>query len=41
MNRRSDFAIVFWSIAPMLVFIILVAVLICCAPSVDLVVWGK
>jgi hypothetical protein len=37
MNRQSDFAELFWSVAPMVVFAILVAVLIMAAPSVDAV----
>ena len=35
MNRKSDFAELFWSIIPALLFAILVAVLIMAAPSID------
>ena len=41
MNRKSDFVEVFWSVAPMLLFAILVAVLIMAAPSVDAIVWNR
>jgi hypothetical protein len=41
MNRKSDFAEVFWSVAPALLFAILVAVLIMGSASVDTIVFGK
>jgi hypothetical protein len=41
MNRKSDFAEVFWSVAPALLFAILVAVLVMAAPSLDKIVWGR
>jgi len=41
MKTNSDFWETFWSITPMLLFAIAVAVLICCAPSVDKIVFGR
>jgi hypothetical protein len=40
-NRKSDTWELFWSVAPMLVFAILVAIVIMAAPSVDSIVFGK
>lgn len=39
--RKSDAAELFWSLAPWTLFVLIVVVLICCAPSVDLIVFGK
>jgi len=41
MNRKSDAWKLFWSVAPMVVGAILIAVLIMAAPSVDEIVFGK
>ena len=37
----KDFWEIFWSVTPALLFVILVAVLIMAAPSVDAIVWGR
>ena len=41
MNCKSDFTELFWSVAPMLLFAILVACLIMAAPSIDEIVFSK
>jgi hypothetical protein len=41
MNRKTDLAELFWSVLPMLLFAVLVAVLIMAAPSIDTVIWGR
>jgi len=38
---KSYYWNLFWSIAPILLFAILVMVLIMAAPSVDQIVWGR
>ena len=38
---KSDFWEMFWSLTPAILFVILVAVLIMTAPSVDRIVFGR
>ena len=38
---KSDFAEIFWTITPALLFVVLVVVLIMAAPSIDTIVWGQ
>jgi hypothetical protein len=38
---KSDFAEIFWSVVPMLLFAILVACLIMASPSIDTIVFAK